>query len=44
MGCFDNNKVNGKGMKYSYKNNSLYKGDIKDNKKEGRKRKKRKRN
>ena len=35
MGCFDNNKVNSKGMKYSYKDNSLYKGDIKDNKKEG---------
>ena len=35
IGSFDNGKVNGKGMKYSYMNNSLYKGDIVNDKKEG---------
>ena len=35
MGPFDNGQVNGKGMKYSYMNNILYKGDIVNDKKEG---------
>ena len=35
MGNFENGKVNGKGMKYSYINNILYKGDIVNDKKEG---------
>ena len=35
MGPFDNGIVTGKGMKYSYINNALYKGDIVNDKKEG---------
>ena len=35
MGPFDNGQVNGKGMKYNYMNNTLYKGDIVMDKKEG---------
>jgi len=35
MGLFINGQVNGKGVKYSYNNNTLYKGDIVNNKKEG---------
>ena len=35
MGVFSKEIVNGKGMKYSYINNTLYKGDIINNKKEG---------
>ena len=35
MGPFDNGIVTGKGMKYSYNNNALYKGDIVNDKKEG---------
>ena len=35
MGLFTNGQVNGKGVKYSYINNTLYKGDILNNKKEG---------
>ena len=35
MGPFDDNKINGKGMKYSFNNSSLYIGDIVNNKKEG---------
>ena len=35
MGLFDKGKVSGKGMKYSYLNNTLYKGDLINNNKEG---------
>ena len=35
MGLFDKGKVSGRGMKYSYLNNTLYKGDLINNKKEG---------
>ena len=35
MGVFNKGLVSGKGMKYSYINNTLYKGDIINNKKEG---------
>ena len=35
MGPFDNGQVNGKGMKYNYMNNILYKGDLVMDKKEG---------
>ena len=35
MGLFKDGKVNGKGMKYSYMNNIIYKGDIINDKKEG---------
>ena len=35
MGPFDYGNVNGKGIKYSYLNNALYKGEIVNDKKEG---------
>ena len=35
MGPFIDGKINGKGIKYSYLNNILYKGDFVENKKEG---------
>ena len=35
MGLFDKGKVSGRGMKYSYLNNTLYKGDLINNNKEG---------